>query len=346
VSLSGSRGLVRVSKNVDCTRQTAMVVERAREDKMYELLAGEKYPAEYGERVAARRRGAKFESNLTANNAALLRKALAPRFGYDPEAMEVRNFGDETSGHLQRLARMRRVMQDLRDGKHVPELLIQPQLRLPVGPGLADFEHITPDFAVLDPARVMYVVGEMKSFIVRLGVVDAADLDITRRQAAAEVLALEAEAARVGLADRVGPQVVSVYASPYGLSPASPQIDTLEGEIREVRTAVERMRATRAEIQRMRGGDSTPLVELMAELPNNFRDSCLGSCALARLCEAGHAGTVRVLGDAAANLLGGEFPIARVVALARGASAQDDNEARLRDALRDAAEALRHARPA
>jgi hypothetical protein len=337
---------VRVSKNVDCTRQTAMVVERQREDKMYELLAGEKYPAEYGERVAARRRGAKFESNLTKNNAALLRKALAPRFGYDPEAMEVRNFGDETSGHLQRLARMRRVMFDLRDGKHVPELLIQPQLRLPVGPGLADFEHISPDFAVFDTARGMYVVGEMKSFIVRLGVVDAADLDITRRQAAVEVLALLAEAARVGLESRVGPQVVSVYASPYGLSPAVPQLDTLEGEIREVRTAVERMRATRGEIDRLRDGAGTPLVELMSDIPNNFRDSCYGSCALARLCEAGHEGTARVLGDAAADLVGGELSIARVVALARGAPAQDEREARMRETLRDAADALRDARPA
>src|SRR2546430_15375861 len=98
MSLSGTRGLVRISANPQCEIQAAMVVESVREPEFYRRVTGTDYPREYGERVSARRRGTKFEANLHQNDAALLRKALAPLYGYDPEDIRVRNFEDELPG--------------------------------------------------------------------------------------------------------------------------------------------------------------------------------------------------------------------------------------------------------
>src|SRR3989442_6837326 len=135
MSLSGTRGLVRISANPQCEIQAAMVVENVREPEFYRRVTGTDYPREYGERVSARRRGTKFEANLHHNDAALLRKALAPLYCYDAEDIRVRNFEDELPGarnSVARLSRTRRVLSDLAAGRDVPHLLIQPQLALPV----------------------------------------------------------------------------------------------------------------------------------------------------------------------------------------------------------------------
>src|SRR5262245_43199212 len=140
MSISGTRGLVRVSKNPRCILQAAMAVEREKEPAFYESVTGEAYPGEYGERHSARRRGSKFEGNLHQNDAALLKKAVAPAFGLDPATMVVRNFADELPGardaiRAKRLTRMRRILADLAAGKEVPHLVIQPQFALPTGSG-------------------------------------------------------------------------------------------------------------------------------------------------------------------------------------------------------------------
>src|SRR2546430_1869075 len=140
MSLSGTRGLVRISANPQCEIQAAMVVEGVREPEFYRRVTGTDYPREYGERVSARRRGSKFEANLHQNDAALLRKSLAALYGYESDAMQVRNFEDELPGirnsvRAARLSRTRRVLADLATGKDVPHVLIQPQLTLPMFEG-------------------------------------------------------------------------------------------------------------------------------------------------------------------------------------------------------------------
>jgi hypothetical protein len=345
MSLRSSRGIVRTSRNLRCVLQAAMVVERVSEPEFYERVTGTKFEGEYGERASARRRGSKFESNLTTNNAALLRRALAPIFGYDVEAMVVRNFADEIPGpphelHAMRLTRMRRILQDLARDREVPHLVIQPQLRIQVGPNLTDFEHVSPDFFVLNPAMRMYVPGEMKSFIVRQGVADGADLDLTRRQAAAQIVALRDEAGRLAMHGRVENRALFVFAQPYGLMPARPVIEVLNQEVFEVERAVQFLREVRARLVGLRASTATPLEDLIAELPINYQDRCIGSCVLATVCERRFAGRARVLGDAASDLIGPDTDVGRLVALINGAQPRTPEEAVFATRVRLAAAAL------
>lgn len=341
MTLSGTRGIVRVSKNLECDLQTAMVVEALREPDVYRMFTGDPFPGEYGERASARRRGSKFESNVMQNNAALLRRAVAQKFGYpDAEALVVRNFADETSGPM-RLVRVRRVFGDIARGIEVPHILLQAHLRLPVGPELNDFGTIYPDVMVLDPERRMYLPGELKSFIVRGNVVDPPDLEISRRQVATQILALRAEADLAGLGDRVNNEALFVFSLPFGLVPATPVIEDLSGELREAELALERLRVVRARVRALKATDpGATLVQLAAELPANYRDSCIGSCILASWCERSYAGRARLLGDAIAVAVGMDTPIERIRALAAGDPPRTAEEALLAPQLMDASEAL------
>lgn len=347
MSLSGTRGLVRVSKNLQCEVQAAMALERVREPEFYQRVTGQAYPGEYGERHSARRRGAKFESNLAQNNAALLRRALARLFGYDPEQMWVRNFGEEIPGpptemRAMRLHRSRSVLRDLVAGRKVPELLVQPQLRLRTGPGDRDFEHVSPDFVVLDPRAAMYVVGEEKSFIARAGVAEPGDLDLTRRQAAAGILGLRQEASRLGVADRVTNRALFVVATPFGLAPADPVEEYLDAEVHEVERAVAFLAQVRQRLAAVRGVDRPPLELVIDDLEIHFQEGCSGSCIMAPVCEQRFAGHARLLGDRAIELFGPDIAVARLVALANGARPRGAHERAIVDRLREAAAVLRH----
>jgi hypothetical protein len=339
MSLAGSRGLVRISRN-NCELQAAMVAERVQEPAFYQKVTGHAYPAEYGERQSARRRGSKFEANLHQNNAALLRKSVAARVGLDPDTMFVRNLAEEYPGrgerlHAVRLHRTRQILRDLRDGRVVPQLIIQPQLSITTGRA-SDQIYVTPDFVVLDPAVGMYIPGEEKSFIVRGGVADSSDLDNTRRQAGAQVVALRAEAARVGLADRVGNRAMFVFASPFGLRPEPALVELMDAEVYEVLRAIRVLDAARSSLATRRAVDGASLEMLVDEIPISYAESCVGSCILATECAKRFASQARLLGDGAADMLGETFLISRAVALVAGAAPANVRERALRDQLLDA----------
>ena len=344
MTLSGTRGLVRVSINPHCRTLAAMTAERVREPEFYRAVTGAPYPGEYGERLAARRRGSKFESQLHANDAAKLRHALAERYGHDADRMWVRNFAEEVPGpptgmRAMRLTRMRGIWRDLAAGRPVPALLIQPQLRLPIDDD--HFEYISPDFLVLDNECAMYVPGEEKSFVVRDNVVDPSDLDLTRRQAAAQILALRAEADRVGLADRVEPRAAFVFASIAGLSPAPAREEYLRAEVEAVTRAMAVLAAVRADLARLRIHSHEPLAMLVDELGTAFADSCLNSCILAEHCQARHVGTARALGDGVARVLGAETDTERLRDLLDPAAVHvDPGERALAVRLQEAGAAL------
>lgn len=345
MTLSGTRGLVRVSKNPDCHVQAAMALERVREPEFYERVAGDRYPGEYGERLSARRRGTKFEANLSDNNAAGLREALGPTFGWDADVMVVRNFAEEVPGppttmRAARLVRTRRVLNDLAEEREPPHLLIQPQLALPTGAQPAQFEYVSPDFMVLDPVAQMYVPGEEKSFILRHNVAEPGDLDLTRRQAAAQILGLRAEADLLGLRHRVDTRAVFVMATPWGLRAAPPVIETLDAAVREIERAIETLGVVRAELTALRAQAPGGLEELVAELPINFQEECHRTCILAAICQERSAGEASLLGDAAADLLGSTTQLARVEALIAGEEPRTEEERKLVSHLRVAGEAL------
>lgn len=346
MTLSSTRGLVRISLNPDCDLLAAMVAERVNELEFYRRMTGRDYPGEYGERVSARRRGTKFETNLLVNNAALLRRALAPRYGLDPEAMTVRNLAEEVPGppltmRAARLTRTRRMLQEIVSSEPQWQLIVQPQLRLHVGPLPNDFEYVSPDFMVWDPSVRMYVPGEMKSFIARDEVAEPGDLDPTRRQAAAQVLALADECNRLGIGPRVLPRGLFVFATPYGLSPNSPVEESLDGAIREIRRAMASLAAIRPRLVELRQGDPAALHQLADEINTNYQENCVGSCVLADQCQSRLAGRALSLGDGAADLLGPDADIDRIARLVTGAARpRTEIERLLTRRLRDAAEVL------
>lgn len=322
-----------------------MASERVREPEFYRRVTGREYPGEYGERLAARRRGAKFEANLHMNNAALLRRAVAPLYRLDAEAIVVRNFAEEAPGRSDRLRavrlhRTRQLLRDLAAGREVPHLLIQPQLRLPTGDGADDFIFVTPDFMVLNPAIGMFVPGEEKSFIVRDGVADRSDLDGTRRQAAVQLLALRAEARRLGAADRVGTRAAFVFATPYGLVPAPAFEDELGAEIREILRAIELIALARQHLAERRAVDGARLEALVDEIPIAYRESCIGRCILASVCKRRFDGFGPQLGDAVRDVLGDAIAITRALELLTGAAPRDEHETLIAVRLRDAIDVL------
>lgn len=346
MSISGSRGLVRVSKNIACELQAAMALDGVKEPQFYEAVTGERFPGEYGERFAARRRGTKFERNLHANNAALLRKSVSGLFGLDPDDMYVRNFEDEVPGppstmRAKRLVRTREILKDLAAGRDVPHLVIQPQFTIPSRGPKPDF-YCGPDFMVLDPVVGIYVPGEEKSFITRENVAEPADKDLTRRQAAAQVIGLRAVLDKVApdLTARVLDRAVFVFATPYGLRPAPAFIENIDAPVHEVDRALEVLGEIQRRMKELRAATATPLHLLVDELATNFQEGCLGSCIMAGFCEKRHAGTARVLGDDAAELLGRDAQLARVADLLAGRAAPIGVERDLVKTLRQVASVI------
>jgi hypothetical protein len=345
VSLAGARGIVRASRIPNCARQAAMVVEHVKELEFYRSLVGEDFRGEYGERVSARRRGAAFERAAFANDAAQLKAALAPRFGYQAEDMWTRNFADEIPGppttmRAARLHRLSLVFRDLAAGKRVPELLIQPQLRIPIRPDVKYYEYIAPDFMVLDPGRRIYVPGELKSFAERDGVASRADLDLPRRQAGVQVIALTALADRVGIEDRVDELAVFVYATPFGLKLGPPHLEEIRAECREIRRAITQLASVHARLRELRAVEDTTLVNLIDEFPADYQEACHGTCILAGACKEAAMGTARELGDEAREMVGPDMPIQRLIELSEGAAPMTPLEAELAPALQDAATVL------
>lgn len=345
MSLSGARGLGRMATNLDCDILSAMVADHYREDTLYRDLTGRRYPREYGERISARRRGAKFEANLYQNNAALLRKATGALFGYDPDSMWVRNFLEELPGsRLDRLAfrssRFRQILRDLRDGKHVPDLIIQPAMVLAIGSGPRDFTFVSPDCVVLDRSAGIYVPAELKSFIERDVGPNPQDLAPTRLQAAAQVIALRGEAARLGLAAQVAARAVLIFATPYGLAPTPGREERLQAEVYQIGRAITKLRRAKEELARQRAVDQASLPDLVPELRSNYQESCIASCALADICRQGHAGRAAELGDAAVEMFGPDADLDRLADLAIGAEPRTPWESEIANALRDAAQAI------
>lgn len=344
MSLSSTRGLVRISINPGCELQAAMVAEGVREPEFFRGVTGRDYDREYGERASARGRGAKFEENLCMNNAALLRSALAPIYGYNPEEMVVRNFADEVPGVKNvlstRLNRTRQILKDLASGKEVPHLLIQPQLSLPIEPDGSFFEFVAPDFMILDPRMQTYRPGEMKSFIVREGKAGRADLNLTRRQAGAQILALRNECTPFGLAARVTSAAAFVFATPFGLSPAKPIEEKLDGAILEIARAIEVLRAARRRLEIRRQQDGVRLEMLYDEIPVSFQESCFGSCVMASECKKRVADSGRVLGDQFGDLLGDDISLERAIELLGGAEPSSPAESEISERLSDGAAIL------
>src|SRR5438128_1810271 len=136
MTTAGARGLVSISQNPNCHLQAYMVTRGFKEQDFYRQVTGNPFPEGYRGRQSAFRRGRMFEKTLFADNALLLRKALAERFDFEVDEAEVLNLevnfpGSSLVAKAQRLALMKKVFVKLAAGEEVPQLIIQPQLALP-----------------------------------------------------------------------------------------------------------------------------------------------------------------------------------------------------------------------
>jgi hypothetical protein len=345
MSVSGARGLIRVAHNPTCELQAAMTLARVREPDVYRALAGTDYPGEYGERVSARRRGATFEHNLYRDNAALLRETLAPLLQVAAGDLSMRNLvaevpSERAAAMAERHRRTRALLADLAAGRCVPDLLIQPQLQLAVGGDPADAMYIAPDVLALSRARQIYLPVEIKSFIVRDGVVAPVDRDSARRQAAVQLLALRGELTPLRIADRLPDSALFIFATPFGLRPHPAFAEDLPAERYEMTRAVETLTHVRDRLRTIGVSDSLDadgLARLAAQLTVTYQESCVDGCLLASLCRQRANSQAIILGDAVAEVLGAEMSLPRAVALLRGDPPATARETRLAAALRDAA---------
>ncbi|MBP1466229.1 hypothetical protein EYB53_010980 [Candidatus Chloroploca sp. M-50] len=345
MSLSGARGLIRVAHNPTCELQAAMMLTRVREQDVYLALAGTAYPGEYGERVSARRRGAQFEKNLYQDGAAVLRGTLAPLLGVAADDLTVRDLSEEVRGSStaameERAWRTDRILMDLAADRIVPDLLIQPQLQLTLVGNLASAIFIAPDVLALDRQRHVYLPVEIKSFIVRDGVVAQGDRDGARRQAAIQLLALAQELIPLGIADRLPEAAIFIFASPFGMRPHPAFAEQLSAELFEMRRVLDTMAQVRTRLQALGAtaiADAEALALVAPRLATTYQESCVAGCLLAQICRQHAAAQPTILGDRAAQTLGETIDLPRALALLHGAPATDEREAWLGPALREAA---------
>ena len=235
----------------------------------------------------ARRRGSKFERNLHQNGAALLRKALAEFTGVDAERMYVRDLDDELPGTPEtvRIARYRRtvdIVADSIEGRRHPELIIHPELLLPVAGTNTGYLWVEPDFMAWDGQRGVFVPGDEKSFVVSDNEVDAGALERTRLQIGAQILALRQVYAKHDRADRVANRGLLIFATPYGLRPDKPRLEDLEGAVREVSVAIKAFARHGAKIDGLRAIDKAPM-----HLLDGRSAATLSGAVRERLCTRG-----------------------------------------------------------
>lgn len=345
MSLSGARGLIRVAHNPTCELQAAMVLARVRELDMYRALTGAEYTGEYGERISARRRGAQFEDNLYSDNGALLRATLAPLLGVDAADLTVRNLVAEIRGSSaaaveERTRTTSALLTDLAADRPAPDLLIQPHIQLRLDNDASMSGSIVPDVLALDRSRRVYLPVEIKSFIVRDGVVAQGDRDGARRQAAVQLLALQQELTRRGIGNRLPEMAIFIFASPFGMRPYPAFAEQLPAELFEMRRALATLAQIRTRLVRLgitAASDTESLAAAAAQLATTYQESCVAGCMLARICRQKTSDKPAVLGDIAAQTLGEDIDLTRALALLRGAPAANSREAWLAPVLRETA---------
>jgi hypothetical protein len=276
-----------------------------------------------------------FEARLTEHRARRLLAALDGMPGICTTSARIRDLRTEVpdadaDAISTRATRTRAILADLRDGRPVPDLVLQPALVL--AGDAVEWGVIAPDGLVLDRNRGVYVPLEAKGFIGLDGMITPAERGTLRLQAAVEVLALRSTLASLDAAATVVPQALLIVATPYGFRPMAAVLEELEGELAAVEAA---LRTLARVLSRLAIHRSVPLPERLLGLPSHLQSSCLTGCSLVGVCRA-HAPQIRAtLGDRVATLLGEEIDLARLVGLLSGEPPTSPDEARLQEALEE-----------
>ena len=335
-----ARAIARVAQNPRCQRQSAMLLLGLRDEQAFALLTGQPYHGPRGERAAALRWGALFDSRLTERQATRLLASLDGVLGITPATATVRDLRREVPDSRpaalgERNRRTRAILSDLLASRPVPDVLIQPPLHLRWGP--RDWGFIVPDALVLDRERGVYLPLEAKGHVSVDGVVAAGDRARPRLQAAVQSVALSAELARIDVRRDGGvhTRALLIVATPFGFTPAPAILEDLAAEIAAVAAALHTMAQTQARLAVLEPTHSLP--EALPYLRTHYQEGCLTNCAMADVCRTRARGVRGELGDRADSLMGKEIDQARVVALISGDPPLNEGETVLLASLRDTA---------
>jgi hypothetical protein len=307
MTVKGSTALIRLAGNPNCEILGAMVMQEGSEKKFYELVAGEPYDREFGERQSSKRRGAQFEQNAYVGDARLLREAFSVFLGKSPHDVIVRNLIDDYPGtkndaRVARLRITRSIIADDIAGRPVPDIIIQPQLLLPTRPGPRPYFFVAPDLLVHSPQYGVFLPGDLKSFVVRENEISKSDLARVRLQLGAHVLALRHEYIRIAESAHVPAKGMLIFSRPNGLAPHAPRIEDVAGGVEAIQIGIGAFLKHRQRIESLRAGAAPYTV--VADLEPHFQDSCLNSCVMAQWCRQSVCGRGADMGDVAGKVLG------------------------------------------
>jgi hypothetical protein len=270
----------------------------------------------------------------------MLRLCVAQWANADPMALTVRDLrvevpSDNGTGRARRLAITRSILRDFREGKPVPEIIIQPQMLVSVGAGGRTW-FISADYLALGGSRNGYLPGEIKSHILTSNRGNSVEVRRTRLQAAVEILALRSECRRLGLeVDERDNRALLIFGGPYGVEPSYPIEERLDSEVYSVLTAIRALDAIGARLAELRQDVATPLQTLAPQLSINYEDSCKPICHLWTACKSRYLGQGRELGDEVSDLVGATTSLTRLRTLIEGGPPLDDAEGRLVTQLRE-----------
>jgi hypothetical protein len=235
--------------------------------------------------------------------------------------MYIRDLEQEVPGISQdvrvaRLTRTRAIIADALAARPHPHVVIQPQFLIPTSPGPKPYFFVSPDYMVWEPSRQAFMPGDAKSFVVRHNEVDPGDLERTRLQQASQVLGLRHEFGRHDAADRIRPEGILTFSTPYGLRPYRPSIQDLRGALDAIERGLDAFLVHRRRVIELAAGAPPHLI--VDQLEPAVQEKCVTTCVMIRYCRARHPGTALDLGNAAAELFGPTADLDRLVGLMTG----------------------------
>lgn len=342
----GARGIESVARNTACARLRAIIIAGLTPSEVIKNV----FHAE-GDAMSpfAMTLTQNFERRLLGNGGSSLLTAYREKGLLAQDEVKVTSVEDIAPGDHP-VARGRRVSatQQLIDLKccgdpRAPNLILSPRMPLEIV-GVA--HPIELSYLVASDREPTYRVGVIKSFADRGGKTDRADIRAACREAAVGTLALRQHLARRGdHPELVGDRVDLILRAPGSFNPRLFPAMRAQSELASLDRALSTSPADLDEVEHLLpAGGTLANPDMIEQLPNNYRSACKEHCALWERCRAQAlaAGQPIILGDLAAEQLAAAGSIPRALDLLSGRGRPPDNEAEaaLARALRDAGQML------
>ena len=342
----GARGIEGLARNTACTRLRAIVISGLTPSEVIEKVFHEA-----GDAMSpfAMTLSQSFQRRLLGNGGSSLLTAYREKGLLTQTEVKITSVEDMAPGDTA-MARVRRVSetQRLLDLKlagdpRAPNLILNPRLPLEI---VGVSHPVEPAYLIASDIDPAYRVGVIKSFADRGGKTDKSDIRGACREAAVGTLALRQHIARRGRDPEVAVDKIDlVLRAPGSFNPRLFAQMRAQSELASLIRALATAPADLNEVERLLPAGRTLADPAMIErLPNNYRSACKEHCALWERCRAQAlaAGQPIVLGDLAAEQLAAAGSISRALDLwnGRGRSPENEAEATLMEALRDAGQVL------